>query len=152
MKPITKKITISAVVVIAFIGYAVEQYTKNSSTASVAATPESTQTTSNSSDLATIQTTAAYKDGSYTGNVADAFYGNLQAQVTIQNGKITNITYLQQPNDRGESVQVAANSLPKLRAEAIAAQSAQVDAVSGATQNSQAFVQTVQSALDQAKA
>jgi uncharacterized protein with FMN-binding domain len=42
--------------------------------------------------------TGQYKDGTYTGSVADAFYGNLQAVVTIQGGMITNVTFPQAPS------------------------------------------------------
>ncbi len=96
--------------------------------------------------------TSPYKDGTYTGSVADAFYGNIQVQVSIANGKITNIQFLQYPNDRGTSIMINQQADPMLAQEAIQAQSAQVDIVSGATDSSQAFVQSMQSALDQAKA
>jgi uncharacterized protein with FMN-binding domain len=103
--------------------------------------------------IATTTTTAAgqYKDGTYTGSVADAFYGSIQATVTIKGGAITAITFPQAPSN-GHSGQVSAQALPILAQEAIAAQSANVSVVSGATQDSQAFQQTVASALAQAKA
>lgn len=92
-----------------------------------------------------------YKDGSYTGSVADAFYGPLQVQVTIAGGKITNVQFLQAPNDRQESIAINQQADPMLAQEAVQAQSATVDIVSGATDSSQAFVQSMQSALSQAK-
>ena len=99
----------------------------------------------------TPQSQGLYKDGTYTGSVADAFYGPLQVQVTISGGKVSNIQFLQSPNDRSESIQINEQADPMLSQEAIQAQSAQVNIVSGATQTSQAFVQSVQSALSQAK-
>ena len=96
-------------------------------------------------------TTTTYKDGSYTGNVTDAFYGNIQVQVTISGGKITDLTFLQYPNDRGESVHINQQAMPLLRQEAINVQSAQVDSVSGASDTSQAFMESLSSALNQAK-
>ncbi|MDE2025278.1 MAG: FMN-binding protein [Patescibacteria group bacterium] len=92
-----------------------------------------------------------YKDGSYTGSVADAFYGNIQVQVTISGGKISNIQFLQAPNDRGTSIMINQQADPMLAQEAISAQGANVDIVSGATDSSQAFIQSLQSALNQAK-
>lgn len=92
-----------------------------------------------------------YKDGTYTGDPADAFYGNIQVQITISGDKITNIQFLQAPNDRGESIQINQQADPILAQEAIQAQNANVDIVSGATDSSQAFIQSLQSALDQAK-
>lgn len=90
-----------------------------------------------------------YKNGTYTGNVADAFYGNIQVQVTISGGKISNVIFLQFPNDRTTSQMINAQADPILAQEAIQAQSAQVSGVTGATQSSGAFVQSMQSALQQ---
>ena len=92
-----------------------------------------------------------YKDGTYTGAVADAFYGNVQVQVTIANGQITNIQFPQWPNDRSRSVRINQQALPMLTQEAIQAQSANIDVISGATDTSYAFAQSLQSALGQAQ-
>jgi uncharacterized protein with FMN-binding domain len=94
---------------------------------------------------------SGYKDGTYTGDPADAFYGNIQVQATISSGKITNVQFIQAPNDRGTSIEINSQADPVLAREAIQAQGANVDIVSGATDSSQAFVQSLQSALDQAK-
>lgn len=95
---------------------------------------------------------ALYKDGSYTGSVADAQWGNLQVKAIIQNGKITDVQFLQYPNDRNRSIDINNYADPQLRSEAIQAQSAQVDVVSGATDSSDAFIQSLSDALSQAKA
>jgi uncharacterized protein with FMN-binding domain len=92
-----------------------------------------------------------YKDGTYTGDAADAFYGMIQVQATISNGKITNVQFLQAPNDRSTSIYINSQADPLLAQEAIQAQSANVNIVSGATDSSQAFIQSIQSALDKAK-
>jgi len=92
-----------------------------------------------------------YKDGQYTGSVADAFYGPLQVKAIIKGGKITDVQFLQYPNDRPESIQVNNRSNPLLRAEAIQIQSANVDIVSGATQSAEAFQKSLAVALAQAK-
>lgn len=94
--------------------------------------------------------TGKYKDGTYTGNVADAFYGNIQIQVTISGGRITDVQFLQYPNDRRTSQMINAQADPMLAQEAIVAQSAQVSGVTGATASSGAFIQSMQSALQQA--
>jgi uncharacterized protein with FMN-binding domain len=94
---------------------------------------------------------SGYKDGTYTGDAADAFYGNIQVQATIANGRITNIQFLQYPNDRSRSVYINSQADPMLAQEAIQAQSAQVDIISGATDSSQAFIQSMQSVLNKAK-
>ena len=85
------------------------------------------------------------------GSVADAFYGNIQVQATISGGKITNIQFLQAPNDRSTSIEINQQADPLLAQEAIQSQSATVDIVSGATDSSQAFMHSLQDALTQAK-
>jgi uncharacterized protein with FMN-binding domain len=99
----------------------------------------------------TSESGAQYKDGTYKGDSEDAFYGNIQVQVTVSGGKITSVQFLQYPNDNGTSVAVNQQADPMLVQEAIQVQSAQVDIVSGATQSSQAFIQSMQTALAQAK-
>ncbi len=95
---------------------------------------------------------SAYKDGSYTGSVTDAFYGKVQVKAIIKNGVITDVVFLQYPNDAEHSVEVSNHVIPLLTAEAIKVQSANVDTISGATQTSEAFQQSLGSALVQAKA
>lgn len=107
----------------------------------------STPTSSSTTSAATGQ----YKDGAYTGSVADATYGQLEVVVTISGGKITNTSCPIQPDAPGHTSQVSATALPQLRQEAIAAQSASIAIVSGATQDSQAFQQSLAVALSQAQ-
>jgi uncharacterized protein with FMN-binding domain len=95
--------------------------------------------------------TGLYKDGSYTGSAADAFYGTIQVKAVVSGGKITDVQFLQYPNAAGHTSEVSAMALPQLKQEAIAAQSANVNIVSGATQDTEAFQQSLASALTQAK-
>lgn len=97
------------------------------------------------------QAALSLKDGSYTGDVTDAYYGNVQIRATISSGKITNVEFLQYPNDRSTSVAINSQAMPLLKQEAISAQTAQVDIVTGATQTSMAFKASLQSALNQAQ-
>lgn len=92
-----------------------------------------------------------YVDGSFTGASADAYYGTVQVKAVIQNGKITDVVFLQHPNMHENSVFINGQAMPLLKQEAIQAQSAQVDGVSGATFTSQAFQQSLASALVKAK-
>ncbi len=94
--------------------------------------------------------TGAYKDGAYIGDVANAFFGNVEVQVSIKSGKIADVTFLQYPNDRSYSRSVSNKAMPILTREAIQAQSSNVDIVSGATQTSQAFQESLASALSKA--
>ena len=85
-----------------------------------------------------------------TGTVANTQYGPMQVQVTLAGTKITKVTVLQRTNDGAESDQIDGNAIPKLSSETLAAQSARIDAVSGASYTSSGYVQSLQSALDQA--
>ena len=95
--------------------------------------------------------TGLYKDGQYTGDVVDAYYGNIQVSATISGGKLTDVQFLNYPQDRSTSLRISNKMMPILRQEAIQAQSANVDTVSGATDSSGAFSQSLSSALAQAK-
>ncbi len=92
-----------------------------------------------------------YKDGSYTGSTADAFYGNIQVKAIISGGKITDVQFLQYPSDRSRSIAINTLAMPNLKQEAIHAQNANVNIVSGATDSSNAFIQSLSSALSQSK-
>lgn len=104
-------------------------------------------------NLSQIQTNpnVNYKDGTYTGSVADAFYGNVEVQATISGGKIADVSFLQYPSDRSTSRSINSQAIPYLQQEAVAAQTGQVNVVSGATDTSNAFVQSLTSALAQAQ-
>lgn len=92
-----------------------------------------------------------YNDGVYTGNVVNAYYGNVQIQSTIKNGKITEVKFLQKPNAATRSVVINTIADPNLSQEAIQSQSTKVAIVSGATASSEAFIQSLTNALTQAK-
>ncbi|HUY53437.1 MAG TPA: FMN-binding protein [Candidatus Dormibacteraeota bacterium] len=95
-------------------------------------------------------TASQYKDGTYTGNSYDAYYGSVQVSVTINAGKITNVKFLQYPNSHSTSVFINQQAMPYLQQEAIQSQKANVQLISGATFTSQAFVQSLSSALSKA--
>lgn len=170
-----KKISVSLAVLIAFVGYVLHtKFGEHEEGGPVTANPTPTTDTTTSPSTANRNTDTAgtttnsssgssgngmmngnsmmgqYKNGTYTGNVADAFYGNIQVQVTISKGQISDIQFLQYPNDRGNSIYINQQAMPLLKQEAIQVQSANVGGVSGATASSQAFVQSLRSALSQA--
>ncbi len=92
-----------------------------------------------------------YQDGQYIGNVADAYYGNVQVEATIQSGQITDVKFLQYPSDRSTSRYINGQAMPYLIQEAIQAQNANVDIISGATDTSGAFRESLAYALAKAK-
>ncbi len=91
-----------------------------------------------------------YGDGVYTGPEADAYYGIIQLQALVQGGRLTALKILQYPSDRRTSIRINRQALPMLRDEAISAQGAEVDIISGATLTSRAFVRSLRGALKQA--
>lgn len=99
-------------------------------------------------------TTAPKQSGStatkvVTGAAADTRYGPVQLQVTFSGKKITKINVLQYPTESGRDMEINSYALPILNQEAMTAQNAQIDAVSGATFTSDGYVQSLQSAIDQ---
>jgi uncharacterized protein with FMN-binding domain len=97
-------------------------------------------------------TTRGSFTGQVTGSAVRTPFGTVQVQVTFQNGTMTDVQALQLPSGGGHTSQVSSYAGPQLRSEALAAQSAQIDTVSGATYTSQGYIQSLQSALDQAHA
>jgi uncharacterized protein with FMN-binding domain len=91
-----------------------------------------------------------YKDGTYTGSSVNVFYGYVQIQATVQGGKIADVKFLSYPNDRNTSRYINSQAMPLLIQQALQAQNAQVDGVSGATDTSQGFVESLTSALSKA--
>jgi len=85
-------------------------------------------------------------NGTANGSVTQYPYGELQVTATVSGGRITNISTQVQSNDP-RSQQIDDQSLPMLRSQALSAQSANIQGVSGATFTSQAFVDSLQSAL-----
>jgi uncharacterized protein with FMN-binding domain len=136
-------------------GGTVSQQTTQPSSGQTAATTAASTTSAGSTSTTAATTTAAanalYKDGQYDGNAADAYYGLVQVRAIIQGGKLTDVVFLSYPNDRNESIKINTYATPILKAEAIKAQSAKVNMVTGATNTSRAFINSLTSALSQAQ-
>jgi uncharacterized protein with FMN-binding domain len=86
--------------------------------------------------------------GTATGDAVPTQYGNAQVRVTVKNGRIVTIQALQLQGNDPRSVQISSTAEPVLQQEALAKQSADVNAVSGATFTSASYTQSLQSALD----
>ncbi|WP_020145807.1 FMN-binding protein [Terracoccus sp. 273MFTsu3.1] len=93
---------------------------------------------------------AAPRSGTVDGAVVGTQYGSVQVRVSFTGTKITNVHALQLTDSSRTSVSISAGAAPTLRREALAAQSAQIDVVSGATYTSEAYQQSLQSAIDAA--
>jgi FMN-binding domain len=83
-----------------------------------------------------------------TGKVANTAYGPVQIQLAVKGGKIVKISVLQQPTNTVNDIQIGRMAFPRLISETLTAQSAKIDAVSGASYTSQGYIQSLQSAVD----
>ncbi|MFE7274647.1 FMN-binding protein [Streptomyces sp. NPDC057623] len=97
------------------------------------------------------QGSGAAQAATVTGDAVQTQYGAVQVRITVNGGKITKAETVQAPKG-GQSDQVTANAVPKLNQAAIAAGTADIDAVSGATYTSAGYKESLQSALDKAEA
>jgi uncharacterized protein with FMN-binding domain len=162
MNPVAKRILLSVLAVAGVGGLIAVMRYHPSSTAPDATVQPITATSADPSAAATAAPTAAstptgsssgqYKDGSYTGTSYDVGYGPVQVQAVISGGRLSNVKLLQMPSDINRSQEIASYAGPQLVQEAISAQSANVDIVSGATQDSLGFKDSLASALTKAKA
>jgi len=109
-------------------------------------TPAVQSATASTSATPTATTSGA--GGTATGDAVDTQYGAAQVQVTVRSGKIIGIKALQLQGNDPRSVMISSSAEPTLKQEALSAQSADIDAVSGATFTSASYDQSLQSALD----
>ena len=86
-----------------------------------------------------------------TGDTVRTRYGNVQVQITIQGNKITAVAPVQLPDSNGIDLEIDQQVVPILVQESISAQSANIDAISGATYTSDGYIRSLQSAIDKAK-
>jgi uncharacterized protein with FMN-binding domain len=88
---------------------------------------------------------------SVTGDTVQTRWGPVQVRITVKNGKLTDVTAVSYPTDNPRDQEINSFALPRLRSEALQAQSASIDTVSGATYTSDGYRQSLQSALDSAR-
>ena len=173
-----RKLFVSAFVIFTFVIYAVHERLAGPALAPAATPPSAAQTnptaaqanpsavrSARASGTATPPPTAAistqappsptdagpYRDGQFMGSRVDAFYGWVQVQAVIQNGYIADVKFLLYPNDRRTSQRINNIAMPYLTSEAVQAQSAYVNIISGATLTSEAFARSLQTALQGAQ-
>lgn len=86
----------------------------------------------------------------FAGDVVQTQYGPVQVEISVRGGKITRARALQQPSGDGQTDSINSYAVPQLNQETLAAQSAQIDTVSGASFTSDGYQRSLQSALDAA--
>ena len=119
--------------------------TKPSATKTAKAKPTATKTTAPAYTPPPTHTAPAKPSGTFTGQQVDTNYGPVQVQITVSNGRITAAN----GQDYGGSW-VGENAIPQLNQEAVQAQSANIQGVSGATYTSEGYAQSLQQAIDAA--
>lgn len=129
----------------------------NTSAAATSPTPVATTLTPTttpsptSSMMSSNSMMSTLKNGTYKGTPSYTRFGNVQVSITVSGGKITAVDNIQLPNDDQRSAQISSYAGPQLQSQAIAAQSANIDGVSGATYTSQGYAESLQAAIDAAK-
>jgi len=120
-------------------------------TPTTAATSPSPRRTSGGGSTTTTTTAPSGGTRSVDGPVASNDFGDVQVRIVLNGSKIVDVQALQLPSDRARSARISQAAGPILRREALQAQSANIDIVSGATYTSESYQESLQGALDRAK-
>jgi uncharacterized protein with FMN-binding domain len=125
-----------------------------SNSAASSTTTSGTASTTDTSAAAPAATTAPVAsgpaDGTYDGSVVNTRFGTVQVQAVISGGKITDVIAVKLTDADRKSVAISQQVAPMVRSEVLTAQSAHVANISGGTYTTQAYLQSLQSALDSA--
>lgn len=114
--------------------------TQNQNTQEVTASPTPVATTKQSSGIT----------GTFKGDTSQTRWGPVQVEITLTNGKITDVTTLQYPNGDRKSLNISNRVIPWLQEETLQVQSANISGISGATYTSTGFQSSLASALQKA--
>lgn len=94
--------------------------------------------------------TAGPVSGTFLGSAEPTRFGDVQVQIVVSAGRITEVTALHLTDRDGRSVEISNEAAPILRSEVLASQSSTVNGVSGATYTTDGYLSSVQSAIDKA--
>ncbi|MFZ0529072.1 MAG: FMN-binding protein [Propionicimonas sp.] len=122
-----------------------------SATPSGSSSSDSSSSDSSSSGASTSSGTGTLADGTYTGDSVNTRWGAVQVQITVSGGQITAADAVDYPSENGRDQEINAYAIPVLNDEVTEAQSANIDAVSGATVTSGGYIDSLQSAIDAAR-
>jgi uncharacterized protein with FMN-binding domain len=120
----------------------------SSSSGSSASSGSSSSSTTSSSGSS--GSSGSMASGTVAGDTVQTRWGAVQVQITVQNGKITAADVVQVPSENPKDQEINSYAVPILNSEAVSAQSADIDMVSGATVTSEGYLQSLQSAIDAA--
>ena len=122
-------------------------------TGTVGGSSSSSSSTSSSSrtipgEFQSVAGTLTQGETEITGKVANTVYGPVQVELVVKSGKIVKVAILEQPTNTIHDIQIGEFAFPKLISETLSAQSAKIDAVSGASYTSAGYISSLQSAVD----
>ena len=125
--------------------------TKSSSTASQSQNQTTTtqEVTSSPTPVATTKQSSGIS-GTFKGDTSQTRWGPVQVEITVTNGKITDVSTLQYPNGDRKSLNISSRVIPWLQEETLQVQSANISGISGATYTSIGFQNSLASALQKA--
>jgi uncharacterized protein with FMN-binding domain len=129
-------------------GPAISSSSASGATGSTSGSPPSGSPPSGSTPSGSTSGASAAK--TVTGSVAQTRWGPVQVQLSVSAGKITKVAVVQYPNGNGKDQEINSYALPILTKETVDSQTASIDMVSGATVTSDGYLQSLQSAIDQA--
>jgi uncharacterized protein with FMN-binding domain len=112
--------------------------------------PPQVMTAPATSGGASSSSAASPNSQTFTGAVETNQYGNVQVQITVSNGHLTDVSAVQLPSSDPQSAQINATAGPLLQQQAVAAQGASLDGVSGATYTSTGYEASLATALSEA--
>ena len=151
-------ITIFAVAILGILGLYIKKNENKTTALAASSKSQSSQSTTTNTNTNTSITSSGssshpvFKDGTFRGNATDTPYGVVQIAVVISGGKISEVNFLQLPNDQRHSIEVSNAAAPLLKQATLASQSSKIDFVSGATSTSFGYQESLQAALDKAAA
>jgi uncharacterized protein with FMN-binding domain len=118
--------------------------------ASSSTSPAASSSSSPSAAATTAPVPTGPADGTYDGSVVNTRFGTVQVQAVMSGGQITDVIAVKLTDTDRKSIQISQQVAPMLRSEVLTAQSAKVANISGGTYTTQAYLQSLQSALDAA--
>ena len=121
----------------------------SSSGSSSSSSGSSSSTTTVPGEFRSVVGTLAAGETTITGKVGHTVYGPVQVELVMKNRKIVKVAILQQPQNTIHDIQIGQFAFPNLISETLRAQSAKIDAVSGASYTSAGYIASLQSAVDQ---
>ncbi len=146
-----KKIVVSVLIIAVILGYGLlaRRYYQNNKLKFTV--PKNNSAKSKQTKVVVHQKTkSVFQNGNFIGQSANAYWGNVQVEAIVQANHLSGLNILQYPNSHSTSVYINQQVLPILKKEAIQKQSSKVQIISGATFTSEAFIQSLASALRKA--